>query len=336
MTKRAKSALCKVEIYAIYGKRQTSFLICSKNAMGRGFLICMVLIALFCSCEKGTVREDITAFPDKDSTATLPAETLIISLDGIRQRISLQGSMHDTIILQEEGLRSFGIIGYEPQDAVPPVIDSINFYRDVYSFNYSGDSILIMGGSYAAPRSHYLAFLGRSFNDLKGVEMSGSTQVLFYNYVNRSYDKCTIEKDGELCTVWWRDLGKLRSYRIEVVLKQSSGENRFTIPFYEKENGVFLPDTITIAPGDTLQLPYQVSAPAEFTISECAVGIANDAISPLDGQTVSAAFQKVLENPLLTEEGKRYTCSKVHLTPEGLLWVDADYPQHFAHADIVL
>lgn len=123
---------------------------------------------------------------------------------------------------------------------------------------------------------------------------------------------------------WWRDLGKLRRYRIEIILRQQ-GENKFTIPFYEKENKVTVPDTIDISPGDTLQLGYQADAPAEFNIFEWARGSATNAFNPLNAKSVEEAFYAEMENPLLTEEGKRYTFSKVHLSPTGLLTVDADW-----------
>ena len=292
--------------------------------MGRGFFIFVLVGALFASCGKGTVMPDSPAVPDKDSLESVPAGALLISLDGNLQRISLQGSASDTLLLQEEGLRKFEIIGYEPEGAVPPVIDAINFYRDVYSFNYTGDSIYILGGSNAAPLNHYLSFTGNSFNEIVGKKVTEVAPVHFHNYVNRSYDKTSVEIDGKQTAIWWRDLGKLRRYRIEIILRQQ-GENKFTIPFYEKENKVNIPDTIDISPGDTLQLGYQADAPAEFNIFEWARGNAYDALNPLNAKSVEKAFNAELENPLLTEEGKRYTFSKVHLSPAGLLTVDADW-----------
>ena len=112
--------------------------------MGRGFLICILLGALSISCEKDSNTCETPVISDNDTLGIIPVNALVISIDGIGQRIPLHGDVQDTLVLQEEGLRRFKIIGYEPENAAPPVIDSISFYRDLYSFNYKGDSIHII------------------------------------------------------------------------------------------------------------------------------------------------------------------------------------------------
>ncbi len=292
--------------------------------MGRGFLICILLGALSISCEKDSNTCETPVISDNDTLGIIPVNALVISIDGIGQRIPLHGDVQDTLVLQEEGLRRFKIIGYEPENAAPPVIDSISFYRDLYSFNYKGDSIHIIRGINSSPCNHYLSFTKDRFDILYGNAATISTPIFFYNYVNRSYDKCSVEMEDGPHTIRWRDLGKLRLYRIEIVIRQQ-GENRFSIPFYEKENEVILPDTISVYPGDTLQLGYNVAAPPEFNVHEWSKGWAGSAISPLNAHSVEETFMTGIGNPLLTEEGKRYTCSKIHISHTGLLTVDADW-----------
>lgn len=295
-----------------------------KKTMGRRFLFCLLLGILSASCEKSVNPQEHPVTPDNDSLETIPVNALIISFDGIVQKVPLCTGVQDTLMVQEEGLRRFQIIGYEPKNAAPPVIDSINFYRDLYSFNYSGDSIHIVDGKYSGPKNHYLLFSGSSFDDLTGAEADISTPVNFYNYVNRSYDKCSVEKEDGPHTIWWRDYGKLRLYRIEIVLKKQ-GKNRFSIPFYERENEVVLPDTISVCPGDSVQLGHNVSAPPEFTVYEWSKGWAGKYIYPLNASSVEKVFMDGISNPLLTEEGKRYTSSKINLSRTGLLTVDKDW-----------
>lgn len=223
-----------------------------------------------------------------------------------------------------------------------PVIDSINFYRDIYTFTHDGDSISVLGGSYATPRNHYVAPVGVGFDALKGVPVSEACQINFYNYVNREYDQTSREVDGRVESVRWRDLGKLRRYRIEVVLKYPAtaanqlnsqapcrpdcpAPGRFVLHFYELENRVSLPDTIRISPGESIRLEPVLEAPEEFNILQWAKGRASKSNGMLNRYTVEQQFIRDIENPNLTEEGERYTSSKLHISEEGVLSVDSDW-----------
>lgn len=281
-------------------------------------------------CEKETAKgnsgEDI-AVPDKDSVKFVPVERLVFKMNGK----VCGGGEGDSIKLYEEGLRTFSIAGYEPAGATVPVIDSVNFYRDIYAFSYNGNSVYTLGGDFAAPKSHYVSPVGKGFEGWRGMSLRGLPQVRFYNYVNRSYDYASIEFEGETKRIRWRDIGLLRKYRIEVVLRQNP-PNKFTFCFYELENRVTIQDTIRISPGETLQLDCSVESPYEFDIKEWAVGYLSGRTSPLNAEQVNVNFQQQMNNHSLTEDGRRYTASKVHLSPDGILAVDADWDPQKAMA----
>lgn len=294
--------------------------------MERGvlFYLAVVIAAMMAAgCEKDTavgIPVEETNPAEKDPEPFTPVERLFFRMDGE----ICNGGEGDSLKLQEEGLRTFGIAGYEPAGATLPIIDSVNFYRDIYSFSYSGDSIGILGGSYALPKNHYISAEGRGFADLKGKALSDSTDVKFYNYVNRSYDYTQIQQDRQPLRIRWRDIGRLRKYRVEVVLRQPS-PNSFTFHFYELENRIVLPDTIWIRPGEKVELNPTIEAPNEFKILHWSKGHAAESYNPLNGSAVTEAFNATIGNDNLTEKGKRYTNSKIHLTNDGVLSVDADW-----------
>lgn len=273
-------------------------------------------------------------------------------------------SPQDTIRLQEEGLRRLRITEHEPVDAPSPVIDSIEFHHDIYTCSPTSRSITILGGSYALPDNWYLSPVGEGLLAMKGRRISGAGEARFYNYPNRSYDNAMIEVDGNPVSILWLELGRPRRFRIVFILEQE-GENRFEIPFYELPNSVdvLIGETqgsaciksgmcavpalarrkapvagyvsagsaaqenivLMVSPGDTLQLQYMAQAPEEFNVFEWCLGTATPRYSPLNAVAVEGDFLREAADPLLTEEGMRYTLSKVHLSREGLLVVDAGW-----------
>ena len=154
--------------------------------------------------------------------------------------------------------------------------------------------------------------------------------------VNRTHDMSVIEIDGIMQQVKWESLGKLRRYRIELNITQQEGETSkeqtFSIPFYEQTNKVEIsgfPDTSTpyiiLSPGDSLQLVFRSVAPEEFTIYEWAKGVANKRFDSLNREHIEQLYLSDLNNPLLTEEARRYTDSKVSLSRNGMLKVDKSW-----------
>lgn len=270
----------------------------------------------------------------------------------------------DTIRLQEEGLRRLRITGHEPSGALLPFIDSIEFHHDIYTWSPASGSITILGGSYALPDNWYLSPVGVGILAMKGRRISGAGEARFYNYPNRSYDNAMIEVDGKPVSIPWLELGRPRRFRIVFILEQD-GENRFEIPFYELPNSVdvLIGGTqgsawvksgmcartapahrkapvagyvsagsaaqenivLMVSPGDTLQLQHVAQAPEEFTVFEWCLGTATQRYSPLNAVAVEGDFLREAADVLLTEEGMRYTLSKVRLSREGLLVVDAGW-----------
>lgn len=240
----------------------------------------------------------------------------------------------DTISLQEEGLRRLEITGHEPADASPPIIDSIEFHHDIYTFTFNMDSIAILGGSYALPDNWYLSPVGEGLLALKGRSITEAGEARFYNYPNRSYDYATVVVEGKPVSIPWLELGRPRRFRVVFTLGQE-WENRFELPFYELPNkvdilageGQEVPQTklLKVSPGDTLQLQYMAQAPEEFNVFEWCLGTATQRYSPLNAVAVEGDFLREAADPLLTEEGMHYTLSKVHLSREGLLVVDAGW-----------
>lgn len=239
----------------------------------------------------------------------------------------------DTIRLQEEGLRSLRIVGWEPENAASVKVDSVSFHHDIYSFNYAQDSIVILGGGYALPCNHYICNVGEGLQGWQGVSVSEAEDAKFYNYTAPEYDYATIGEDGEFRILPWVYFGKYRRFRIVVSLEQE-GECRFEIPFYELPNTVEAvtdggEGIIAISPGDSLRLEYVANAPEEFAVFEWGMGVATERFAPLNAEAVEESYFNTTANPSLTEEGMRYTASKVHLSREGVLTVDADWePEH--------
>ena len=294
--------------------------------MERGVFICALLLIaaiMVSGCEKESKDNGSpggTGPEEKDTAVTIPVERLIFRMNGE----ICSGGESDSLKLYEEGLRTFEIAGYEPGNADVPVVDSVNFYRDVYAFSYTGDSVYVLGGSYAAPKNHYVSAVGEGFRGWKGRALGGLSPVQFYNYVNRSYDYASVETQDGVHRVRWRDIGKLRRYRIEILLRQEI-PNRFTFHFYELENRIALPDTIKVAPGETVQLQPDLKAPEEFGILQWAKGHAGKSYTPLNENTVRMHYEGDMGNPNLTEDGKRYTDSKICLTSGGILSVARDW-----------
>ena len=287
------------------------------------YLLAGVAAIMAAGCEKESKDNGLsgsTGPAEKDTVAHIPVERVIFRMNGE----ICSGGESDSLKLYEEGLRTFEIAGYEPGNADVPVVDSVNFYRDVYAFSYTGDSVYVLGGSYAAPKNHYVSAVGEGFRGWKGRALGELPPVQFYNYVNRSYDYASVETQDGVQRVRWRDIGKLRRYRIEIILRQEI-PNRFTFHFYELENRVTLPDTIKVAPGETVQLQPHLQAPEEFGILQWAKGHAGKSYTPLNENTVRMHFEEGMGNPNLTEDGKRYTNSKIYLTLGGILSVAADW-----------
>lgn len=304
-------------------------------------LFCFLLCGIVAGCS-GQKPLDIPVPPQEEERVEfIPVEKLVFRLNG--ELYECGGiNTSDTAIVYEEGLRTLEIAGYLPAEAKAPVIEEVNFYRDVYSFNYAGDSIYVLGGSFAQPKNHYVSFVGDGFEKLVGKMVppaeggddlgEGLPAVKFYNYVNRSYDETTIDKGNGPVAVKWSDLGRQRLYRIEVTVSamtpQEEKDTRvFALPFYELENSVEIADlldgAISISPGDTICLKKLVNAPAEFTQCEWVKGNATARFNPLNGEAVETAYMHNLSNPLLSEDGMRFTDSMVHLSGDGILWVDS-------------
>ena len=68
-----------------------------------------------------------------------------------------------------------------------------------------------------------------------------------------------------------------------------------------------------------------MKAPEEFGILQWAKGHAGKSYTPLNENTVRMHYEEGMANPNLTEEGKRYTNSKIYLTLGGILSVAADW-----------
>lgn len=309
-----------------------------KKLFAYGKLSSFLLCGLMSGCS-GQKELDIPVPPqEEEQKKFIPVEKLVFRLNG---ELYECGGINpsDTAKVYEEGLRTLEIAGYLPAEATAPVIEEVNIYRDVYSFNYSGDSIYVLGGSSALPKNHYISAVGDGFQTLVGKRIPSSggqgasiPQVRFYNYVNRSYDETTIDRGSGPVTVKWSDLGRYRLYRIEVSVSAMTpqGEKEtgvFALPFYELENSVEIADlqdgAISISPGDTICLKKLVNAPAEFTQCEWVKGIATARFNPLNGDAVERVYKDNLGNPLQAEEGMRFTDSMVHLTRDGKLWVDS-------------
>ncbi len=299
------------------------------------------LFAISCSKVDPNQQEGIVEGEEK----FIPVESIIFELNGIRYTSTANKPLKDTASLQEEGLRELSIIGYGPKEAYPvPLIGEMNFYRDIYSFNNANDSIIVLGGIYAKPVNHYLSFIGESFLHSIGKPLTDTLSFKFYNYANRSNDKGTVEIGGKVQEIYWDSLGKLRSNRIELEIMQdgaSSGQKQiFSLPFYEKRNKVEIlgfpsesSPYIQLFPGDSLQLQFRAFAPEEFTVYEWAKGVANERFPVLNREEVEHLYMANLQNPLLTEEGKRYTDSMVSLSPSGLVKVDKGWDQTKAKAN---
>ena len=296
-----------------------------------------VLFCLFAvvSCSKDLPEQGSDIADGHNSF--IPVESIVFELNGKRYTAGGANSTKDTITLQEEGLRSFRIADYKPKDAYPiPSVAGVNFYQDIYAFNYTRDSIVTLGGEYAKPVNHYLHFTEGNFLQLTGTYLAETDTIRFYNKVNRAYDISVVEIDGIMQEVKWESLGKLRRYRIEINVMQQedkmSKSQTFSLPFYERTNKVNIagfPDKastyIELSPGDSLQLEFTLTAPKEFDTYEWAKGAANDRFDILNGETVEQLYMTDMQNPLLTEKGKRYTDSMVILGRNGLLWIDKDW-----------
>ena len=278
--------------------------------------------------------------PQEEQLKYIPVEKLVFRLNDGLYEIG-GANPPDTAKLQEEGLRTLEIVGYEPADATQPAIEAVNFYRDIYSFNFTGDSIYILGGSHARPKNHYVSPVGDGFEVLVGKKVPPAGRgedsaghlpaVRFYNYVDRSYDETVIDRGNGPETVKWSTIGRNRLYRIEVEVSapNAAGETEhkvFSLPFHELENTVGIMDlqdgVIEISPGDTINLRKLVNAPSEFTQGEWVKGNATARFNPLNGDAVEQTYRAIMENPLLTEKGMLYTCSMVLLQRDGLLTVN--------------
>ena len=279
--------------------------------------------------------------PQEGEQQYIPAEGLVFRLNG--KLYTAGGTIpRDTARLHEEGLRTLEIAGYTPEDAAPPTIEAINFYRDVYSFNYAGDSICILGGSSAQPKNHYVSPVGEGFGPLVGKmvppvgrdsSLGGQLPpVRFYNYVDRIHDETVVDRGNGPETVKWSSIGKYRLYRVEVAVAMqnaggTAGKKVFSLPYYELENSVQVENlrngVIEISPGDTVYLQKLVNAPPEFTQYEWVKGNATTRFSPLNGDAVEGAYNEKVSNPLQTERGMRFTDSMVRLGRNGMLTVDS-------------
>lgn len=326
----------------------------------RSMTAAVLLLAAACSKGEGPQVENTPGGPGQgpQEEQAVPVEKLYIELNGQtycafaggggvllepqgqdepqEQNVTAPSGTQDTIRLQEEGLRCLKITGYEPENARPPLIDSIEFHHDIYTFTFNKDSITVLGGSYALPDNWYLSPVGEGLLAFKGRSIMEAGEARFYNYSNRSYDYATVEVDGEMVNIPWLELGKPRGFRVVFTLGQK-GENRFELPFYELPNRVEIltgegqdaqgpqKNSIKVSPGDTLQLRYAAAAPEEFNVFEWCLGTATERYSPLNAAAVEGDYLREVANPLLTEDAVRYTLSKVHLSREGFLVVDADW-----------
>ncbi len=306
-------------------------------------VICILMCGIMLGCS-GQKPLDIPSPPPQDGGhQSIPLEKLVFRLNG---KLYTAGGTnpHDTVKLHEEGLRTLEIVGYTPADAVPPKIAAINFYRDVYSFNYTGDSICILGGSSAQPKNHYVSSVGEGFEKFAGKKIPPANSCLpfsaplppamFYNYVDRIHDETVVDRGNGPETVKWSAIGKYRLYRIEVaVVVENAGEaperKVFTLPYYELENSVRVENlhngVIEISPGDTICLQKLVNAPPEFTQCEWVKGNATARFNPLNGDAVEYAYKEKVSNPLQTEPGMVFTDSMVKLGRNGMLTVDIQW-----------
>lgn len=318
----------------------------------------ILFCAIISACNGQKPLDIPQAPPQEEQVEYIPVEKVVFRLNGEFYE-SGEGNPSDTVKLREEGLRTLEIVGYEPADAAPPIIETVNFYRDVYSFNYTVDSIYILGGSFALPRNHYVSPLGEGFAGFLGkkippVRHKGEQErereeepeeelpvVSFYNYVNRTYDETVIDRGNGPETVKWSSVGKDRLYRIEVAvtvpgMNGGQGGKSFSLLFYELENSVQIRNlkdgVMEISPGDTVCLEKVVAAPPEFTHCEWVKGIATNRFNPLNAKAVQQAYQEMMEDPLLTEKGMLYTWSMVHLDRDGMLTVDSRWNPQDARA----
>ena len=161
----------------------------------------ILFCAIISACSGQKPLDIPQAPPQEEQVGYIPVEKVVFRLNG-ELYMSGEGNPSDTVKLYEEGLRTLEIVGYEPDSAAPPVIEAVNFYRDVYSFNYTGDSIYILGGSFAQPKNHYVSPVGEGFAGFVGKKIApvGHERerervpeeelpaVSFYNYVNRTYE----------------------------------------------------------------------------------------------------------------------------------------------------
>ena len=314
-------------------------------------VFCLLFSGIMFACSEQKPLDIPPAPPQEEQEQFVPVEKLVFRLNG---GLYASGGANppDTIKLYEEGLRTLEIVGCEPADAMPPTIEAVNFYRDVYSFNYTGDSIYILGGSYVQPKNHYVSPVGDGFGALVGKKITpvghevGSggqlPAVRFYNYVNRSYDETVIDRGNGPETVKWSSIGRNRLYRIEVTVSACTAAGKaekqvFSLPFYELENSVQILNlqdgVIEVSPGDTVHLQKKADAPPEFTQCEWVKGSATTRFNPLNGEAVEQAYKDVMENPLLTEKGMQYTYSMVHLGRDGVLTVDSRWNPQDARAN---
>ena len=314
-------------------------------------VFCLLFSGIMFACSEQKPLDIPPAPPQEEQEQFVPVEKLVFRLNG---GLYASGGANppDTIKLYEEGLRTLEIVGCEPADAMPPTIEAVNFYRDVYSFNYTGDSIYILGGSYVQPKNHYVSPVGDGFGALVGKKITpvghevGSggqlPAVRFYNYVNRSYDETVIDRGNGPETVKWSAIGKERRYRVEVEVSAKNAEGKterqvFSLPFHELENSVQIMNlqdgVIEISPGDTINLQKLVNAPPEFTHCEWVKGNATTRFNPLCGDAVERVYKEQMENPLLTEKGMLYTYSMIQLQRDGKLTVDPQWNPQDARAN---
>ena len=314
-----------------------------------------LMVVLMCGIMWGCSEQkplDIPPVPPQvEQEKYVPAEKLVFRLNG-GLYASGEANPPDTVKLYEEGLRMLEIAGYEPADATAPTIEAVNFYRDVYSFNFTGDSIYILEGSHAQPMNHYVSPVGGGFEELVGKKIPPVREkvgegeqlpaVRFYNYVNRTYDETVIDRGNGPETVKWSSVGKNRLYRVEVEVsaKNTAGKTErqvFSLPFHELENSVQIMNlqdgVIEISPGDTINLQKLVKAPPEFTHCEWVKGSATTRFNPLNGDAVERAYREMMEDPLLTEKGMLYTYSMVQLQRDGTLTADSTWNPEDARAN---
>lgn len=272
-----------------------------------------------------------------------PVEAMVFEFNG--QRVTTDSK--DTLILQEEGVRSLKFIGFEPSNATDISIarvDSINFYHDLYTFNYKEDSIIIKTDTRSAlPDNYYISHLNGDFEQFCAITPQQGVEISFYNYVNKNADFTTIQLDSGNIKLHWEDLGKYRLYRLEFMafVGGDGGVRSFSLPFYEKRNRVdIVADTIysdgvphiKIAPGESIKLQFIAEVPQEFTIYEWSKGVATERFEQLNGENVEGAWSAQMRDTLLTEDGMRYTNSKIHLTPDGILTLDKGWSKEGATA----